>query len=133
MHIGLSDDVSGHVQAFDMLAGEPGSITLAHLYDWRQGGRSFWHGEFGPLSVGTYGGDRVLVLMTANAPNQPCPVCSLVGGFHDEEWHDAVRRIPRGKVLPSGDSKRARVRLSAEEIEQRRADAAARREGGTDG
>lgn len=109
---------------------EGGEVTLNGLFfDWRAGVPNVWHGPAGPMMLGTWGdrGHGVLVLLSSGA--LPCPVCRVLGGFHDDEVHDDKRRVPVDKLLPSGDSKRAQVRLSDDEIAERREAARQRREG----
>jgi hypothetical protein len=118
--------------ALDRVFGDlpTGSITLAgrSLYDWRA---EVWYGEIGPMVMGTWGRWPAgpLVMMPESALGAPCPTCRQPFGFHDDEAHAALVAIPPDKLMPTGDSKRARVRLSDDEIAERREAARQRREG----
>lgn len=119
------DITGGHV--FEST--ESATFMFGVFGDWRDSG-TIWHGPMGPMHVGTWGNPAHGVLFAVGSGAAPCPVCRLLGGFHDDDVHDARRRVPAELLLPSRVSKQAaRVRLSDEDIAERRQAARLRREG----
>ena len=54
----------------------------------------------------------------------PCPICHDIGGFHLDDCGSAIT-VPRELLVVNAEP--AKVKLSPEEIAQRRAEAAARK------
>lgn len=69
----------------DEVDGVEGSLTLGTFGDWRDAPR-FWAGFRGGYSPGTWG-DENGVFIAPTETGHPCPVCYLLGGFHDRARH----------------------------------------------
>lgn len=112
---------------------QAGELTLGRLHDWREAPSMFEaitsFGLVNPREVFTmptgaevhvnrgFGDPGVLSITLVGAPGQACPVCHLLGGFHDTEdpggYHARARARVTGGHPSSTTSKRARGRDQA--------------------
>jgi len=59
----------------------------------------YWSGPEGPLVMGSWGWPGDVWFVPLSSVGLPCPVCRVLGGFHDRDQHDSKRAVPTDKLI----------------------------------